>query len=1376
MLKYISYICKMNNRNTMNRLLRKIFTIAILANTICLTAQNTHLFTTDNGLSNSLINEIIQDKYGYIWIATEDGLNRFDGIKFKRYGTEDLSHSYVHSIYEDKDGTLWIGTLTGLLTYNRENDTFNQIPIIYNGDTIEAHISDIVEDSKGNIWVASTGRGLLICQDNIAHNCQEYVGIRDIEFTSSVIIENAIDKGGTSYDNLWIVAHKNGVYCINLKTKEVSLVPISNNKPLAENAFVQSINGEIYLSADGSNTMIYNREKHLFEPTNINSGGFFCSALSARDEEILIGTDGNGLFSYDSKKQEQHRIDLYSSQLNFSKAKIHSIFIDRNKGLWLGLFQKGVMYIPRSLSMIKSYGYRPNSTSDISSAAITAILAGDDNDLWIGTDGNGLYYVNKRGVAEQFEGDIPPTIMAIEHANSDKLWLCAYSDGLLLLDKNTGKVTSYNEKMSDVLKTYNKRTTCLEYDNNGNLWVGTYGSGVFRIGGRIESHISTSEDYNYNRNEPANNYINSIHAIGDNVWMGTYKGVSCYNTKIGAFVVVDKLLHDNIGSHVIYDICDDGNGTIWFATDLGLVRYNPMEKELEIIDNKAGLASEVAVAVTCDNLGRTWVGTYNGISCYDSKNRIIDNYYSHHGLQGNQFSRAAITTCTNGDIYFGGISGVTGFDPYTITPETSNLDLNVTGFLINGQEINSTNTSDNKPITTKSIIETDTFNISYTDRAFVLELSTFNFIGIERMRYEYRVPEESDEWSTNKQGDNIINIKTLSHGTYTIEMRAALDNLVSNVKTITVIVRPMWWQTWWAKTIFIVVALLLITLLTLSARERIKVKKELLEQEKAHSIDEAKFQFFFNLSHEIRTPLTLIINPIKELLNQEENENTKKYALIYRNSLRILRLINQLLDIRKIEKGQMVMQFTTVKIADFVKEVSNSFDYISEKRNIKTTFVCQMPDDITADIDPNQFDKILYNIYSNAYKFTPNKGEIKTTVGKDGNNIVITIEDNGCGIDPAIIHKIFDRFYQDTNEHSAQYAGTGIGLNYARNIVTLHNGTITATNQSTGTGAIFTVTIPQRQKNAKQQDNSEEIIPQTEETYLTTNVLEKERHRPSTNKVVLIVDDEPEISMFLQNELSRTYKVVCRSNGKDAYDYANKNDISMVISDIMMPEMDGITLCKKIKSNINLTHIPVILLTAKHSDEDRNKGLHTGADAYIAKPFDITHLRGTIHSLLSNRDRIMNKIHTQMSADPNNPKEGAPQRKVVMLKSQNEVLMQKVTQYIEQHISEPELNVASLAAYVGMSRVHMHRKLKELTGQSARDYIKSMRLQQAGILLKEKKLNISDVAYALGYNNLSHFSASFRDFFGMSPKDYMLAAKRNENNKAKEDESETKDI
>lgn len=1344
----------------MNNLYKHILcVVGFVISAIMLQAQNAHLFTTSNGLSNSLINEILQDKHGYIWIATEDGLNRFDGVGFKSYRVKELSHSYVHSVYEDSKGTLWVGTITGLLTYDRSTDTFTPVPIIVKGDTIQAHISDITEDSKGNIWAASTGRGLLVCKDNVARDCQEYIGVKDIEFLSSVTIEKRISSRGEQFDVLWIVAYKNGVYRINLESKEVSLVPLSDGRHLAENAFTENINGKIYLSAKGSNLMTYNRDKHLFVPTDIECGKSFCYALCAKNNQLMIGTDGNGLFSYDLETEELKRTDFYSSQLNFSKAKIHSIYVDRDNGIWLGLFQKGVMYIPRSLSMIKTFGYRPNSTSNISSAAVTSIKAGADNELWIGTDGNGLFYVDKNGHAKHVDPVLPPTIMDICPANEGKIWLCAYSDGLMLYDTKKKTIEQYNDKINKVLPNYNRRTTCMEYDNNGNLWVGTYGSGIIRIGDKIEGHISTSENDNYSRNEPANNYINSIHVIDDNVWMGTFKGVSCYNTKIGAFVVVDILLHNALGSHVIYDICDDKKGTLWFATDIGLVRYNPMKKELEIIDTSKGLASEIAVAVTCDSVGRTWVSTYNGISCYDNKTKNINNYYAHHGLQGNQFSRAAVTTCTNGDIYFGSISGVTGFNPYVITPGMEHLNLYVTRVILNGQEINSKTLSNGEPITTKPIIETDTFTISYTDKVFTLELSSFHFVGTERIRYEYKIDEKSDEWIANDKGNNQITLKNLRPGTYTIHLRASWENMISETKTKTIIITPMWWQSWWTIGFCILIILSIIAILINSAKERNKVKRELKEQEKAYSINEAKFQFFFNLSHEIRTPLTLIINPIKELVAQENNEHHKKHVLIYRNSIRILRLINQLLDIRKIEKGQMKMSFTSINIVDFVRDLQNNFDYIAEKRDIQTILNNELNNDAMTDIDINQFDKVIYNIYSNAFKFTPDGGEITTTISKDGESVIIRIADNGKGIDTKKLDKIFERFYQDTSKNDAKYVGTGIGLNYARSIVELHNGTITASNQPVGTGAILTVTIPQHQKGSKP-FNAEESYKSDNNEYITINPLEKERHRPSTNKTILIVDDEPEISTFLQNELTRTYKVVCRSNGKEAYEFANKQTVDLIISDVMMPMMDGMTLCKKIKNNINLNHIPVILLTAKHSDEDRHKGILTGADAYISKPFDMTHLRSTIQNILANRDRIMNRLNVAIEESYTHANELPSPRKVVAVKSQNEVLMQKVTQYIEMHISEPDLNVAALAAHVGMSRVHMHRKLKELTGQSARDFIKNVRLRQAGILLGEKTLNISDVAYALGYNNLSHFSASFRDFFGVSPKDYMHSAKK----------------
>jgi len=543
--------------------------------------------------------------------------------------------------------------------------------------------------------------------------------------------------------------------------------------------------------------------------------------------------------------------------------------------------------------------------------------------------------------------------------------------------------------------------------------------------------------------------------------------------------------------------------------------------------------------------------------------------------------------------------------------------------------------------------------------------------------------------------------------------------------------------------------------------ERLNHKQEMMRREHLEQVNEGKLQFFINISHEIRTPMSLIISPLEKLIAEnKEAEKQAVYQLMYRNSQRILRLINQLLDIRKIDKGQMFVKMSETDLVSFIDDLMTTFDYQAKKRDITLLFKHEMPE-LKAWIDVNNFDKVLVNILSNAFKFTPEHGEIivnmltgSTDAGPDAlrQYFEITISDTGIGLEEDKIEKIFERFYQIDNSLTDVNFGTGIGLHLAKNLVELMHGEIYARNKSEGQGCEFIIRLPlgDAHLNQLERELSHVLSVQSnrEKPALDDSLgeVQTSKVKPKTKYRVLIVEDEDEIRHYLHSELADTYRISECVNGREALEFILKEKPDLVISDVMMPEMDGITLCKKLKANININHIPVILLTAKSSDEDKAEGFEIGADAYVAKPFNVELLKKRVANIIENRERLEYK--------PADSEENKALIKPVVLKPNDQVLIEKIMKIISENIADSELNVEMLAMGVGMSRVHMHRKLKELTNMSARDFIKSIRLKQAAELLSHQKLTVSEVAYALGFNNLSHFSNTFREFYGISPKEY----------------------
>jgi DNA-binding response OmpR family regulator len=527
--------------------------------------------------------------------------------------------------------------------------------------------------------------------------------------------------------------------------------------------------------------------------------------------------------------------------------------------------------------------------------------------------------------------------------------------------------------------------------------------------------------------------------------------------------------------------------------------------------------------------------------------------------------------------------------------------------------------------------------------------------------------------------------------------------------------------------------------------------------EHAEKISEAKLQFFTNISHEIRTPMTLILGPLEKLLHTHKDAETQQsYQLMYRNAQRILRLINQLMDMRKIDRGQMKLRVRETDLVGFVEDVMKSFEYSAQKKNIRFNFHHEV-DKLQAWIDINNFDKILFNILSNAFRFTPDYGEIDVFLTQHPDTFEIKIIDSGIGLKEEDVERIFDRFYQVESEGRLSNYGTGVGLHLTRSLVELHHGTIRAFGRADRPGAVFLVTAPLG--NAHLNPNEiETILPQTfPEAALETlhenrinveaeteNTAETD-HKAKTRYRILIAEDDKEVNQYIRNELKSQYNIHQVYNGKEALDYTLTEKPDLIITDWMMPELDGISLSKKVKLNVNTEHIPIIILTSKTLEENQIQGMETGADAFITKPFNIDILKTTITNLLANRERLKGKFQSQSDGKIEN----------IRLKSANEQLMERILKVVNENISNPDLTVEMLSTEVGLSRVHLHRKLKELTNQSSRDFIRNIRLSQAAALMKNKNLSISDVAYAVGFSTLSHFSSSFKDFYGMPPKEYM---------------------
>lgn len=1340
-----------------------------------LAAQTGKFYSTNNELSSSLINQIFQDKRGFIWIATEYGLNRFDGLRFSNYkhvsgDSTSIKNNYVRTLFEDSRQNLLVGCIDGLMKYDSETDTFREIPMIRAGKRVFPHITQMQKLHNGEIWVVTTGQGIFRLDEEKQQAESIDAIMRQVNYNfQSNLYED-------SHYNIWIGTEGDGLICYLPDTQEVRVFryPVINDNYVS--AIGEDKYGNLFIGTQKHGLSRYEREQNRFVPVPYMGGeelSIYC--LTLVDDRLLIGTDGQGLKTYNRMTGKIEDYSINSAPLDFSEGKIHTIMEDRDKNLWVGLFQKGIVLMPKQENPFEYYGNKSIHYNPIGQGCVMSIYQDSNRHLWVGADNEGIFELDAEGkrLRHYQPGNDPRsmanTIMCMYEDTNGDFWLGTYTRGLAKLNRRTGECEY-------PLPVDNEKIFSITEDRHKNLYIATFGSGFYQYNlvTKELKHYESSKDEtgDLTRNELANDWVNYIFCDSEGmIWLGHYKGISCFNPVNESFInyrKVNTLVEDRVG----YVVQEDHAGNIWAGTTDGLYCFNKKTDELTCFTVADGLPNNVICGICEDEEHNMWISTYMGICKYDAKTGRYINYYAGDGLQGNEFTHGAFYKDEAGKVYFGGINGITYFQPSSIESVLKDTKVWITDFSIFNQPVRKNTRSGRHTVIYTSVPDANMFQLAHYDNTFSIVFSTLQYNNPEQISYQYKIEELSNQWLSTEPGVNRVTYNNLLPGKYTFHVRALSHGNLSEIRTVKILITPPWYEMWWAYCIYAFLFGLLVLGIVNYILSRMRHRREIMKREHAEQLNEAKLQFFINISHEIRTPMTLIINPLEKLLAEKKGgEVQKTYLMIYRNAQRILRLINQLMDIRKLDKGQMFMKFRETDMVGFIDDVMLTFDYMARKKKIHFSFEHVMPQ-LKVWVDMNNFDKILMNIFSNAFKYTPEQGEITVilSTGRDSTRrdplkeyFEITVTDNGIGLDREKIERIFERFYQIDNDVTKSNFGTGIGLHLSRSLVELHHGIILAENREDAPGSRFIIRIPLGSAHLRTdelEDVEAVITPHTvlvkpektdlEEAFEEEEDEESKKAGKSKNRMrILIVEDEEEILSYLKEELEGDYRIMTRKNGREAYDTILADTPDLVISDIMMPEMDGLSLCRKIKQNTNVNHVPVILLTAKSKPEDTMEGMATGADAYMVKPFNTELLKNTIANLIANRKLLKSKFSGAQQQEDKVQK--------LSMKSADEILMSKIMKVINENLSNPDLNVEMLAANVGLSRVHVHRKLKELTNLSARDFIKNIRLQQAAALLKEKKLTVSEVAYATGYTNLSHFSSSFKEVHGMSPKEYMLA-------------------
>ena len=1357
---------------TINQL---IITMMICLFSIQTWAQSGKLFNTDNQLSSNLATQVFQDKSGFIWIATRNGLNTYDGyhitvIKKDMSNFLGLNSNYINSIAQDEKEHILLGTNNSLLEFT--GSEFLKIPMLDSkGKELATYVKQIYPLRNKDVAVATSGYGIMLKKQN-EQKCHAMKGeVEKLKYIHKLLE----DKRG----RLWIITEDGKLYRKETNGRVTS--HFAGTEGVDAQDILQDALGNLYLASKNQGVYLLRAGSNAFARIsnigNLPIGNIYIS----RNNKLYIGCDGLGVYVYDPQTGFLQDNPLFSRLVNLAKSKVTSIIEDNHGNIWVSMLQKGVFMQSNVQNDFNYMGFRLGNRNVIGENCVTSLSINQGNQVWVGTDKDGLYLFNiaTRSVEGHFLNQ--STVLTLCKDQQGRTWVGTYTDGLGYMDA-AGSFHPVDLGISKSVGIFD-----IKQDPQGNIWIATMGEGLFCLqkdGSRRNYKAKYGADNNLKVNSLPNDYLikMALSKDGNHVYIATSVGLACLDRKRNSWVSTFKginCLNKNSFSHCVFV---DSKDHVWYGTEDGAFCFD-FRKGIKpkLYTTANGLTDNSVASITEDYQGNIWLGTIKGLNKLALKSGTITKFYAESGLQSNEFSDASVCTTQDGKtILMGGSGGLNWFQADQVRQHPWQAKVVISGFILNNKMVTPGMKSGSYTITDNWSTFSRDFQLSHEDNTFTLQLSTLTYNDVEQISYVYSI--NGDAWRTVPAGQNELAFSHMAPGSYKYRIKAICNGYETPVKEFTIIVHPAWYASIWAKLFYL---LLLIAAIMLYLRHRKRqMEDQLILQQHIHAeeMGEAKIKFFMNISHEIRTPLTLIITPLLSLIKEDKEPHRQGiYEIIRKNSERILHLINQMMDLRKIDKGQMMMRMCQTDMVGFINEEYELFRQQALAKNIDFEYQHDS-EELAVWIDRNNFDKVIINILSNAFKFTPTAGHILLSLTHTDHHAYISIKDSGIGIPKDKLGTIFQRFYQTPADPNDRNVGTGIGLDLTRSLVELHYGTISARNNEGEKGSKFEhgsefiIRIPLGKDHLKPEEliDEEEVkekqnrelaeVKQLEQEVKETENAEKAESAAVTtdmqgklpasargNKAeIVIVEDEEDIQNYLKAQLASDFKIRTYPNGKVALNEILKNKPDLVISDVMMPEMDGTTLCTKLKVNINTNDVPVILLTAKSREEDQLEGLQTGADAYILKPFNMDILRRTIINLLTMRRTLKNKFTGNERQE-----EKVEQRQI---QTPDDALMQRVMEVINENIGDSDLSVDMIAQKVGISRVHLHRKMKELTNQTPHSFIRNIRLQQAAKLLKDGKQSITDVMYICGFSNSASFSTMFKNLYGCSPREYMQNA------------------
>jgi signal transduction histidine kinase/ligand-binding sensor domain-containing protein/DNA-binding response OmpR family regulator len=1357
--------------------MRLVFLTALLLLSLSLFAQSEHYNFSKldiyNGLSHNQVNSILKDADGFVWFGTMSGLNRYDGYSCKIFRNKhndstSLYDNYITSLYELPDRKMWVMTRDTPCIYNSHTEKFdaNYRSYLHSLGLPPGPIINITKGSNGRYWFLYDSLDLYLYSsaDKKVRPFRQNFKFNPPEKITSI--------KETRDGKLWVV----------YQTGLLQLFDVNLNKIIFSSTALQQLNkglnvynlsidsdGDLWLCCFTYGVFLFHPSDNSIRQFNDKSFPKLNSTLvstTVQDNNgiIWVSTDHGGINLIDKKNfNVSYLLNDPKDPRSLSQNSITALYKDDNGIIWMGTYKQGVNYLNGNIVKFPHYHHQESNTSSLQYDDVNRFVEDKLGNIWIGTNGGGLiYFDRKKNTFKQYlhdpnnENSLSNNVvvsLCIDH--EDKLWIGGFYGGLSCFDGK--KFTHYRHIDNDPSSLADDKVWEIFEDRDQNLWVGTLGSGL----DLFDRKAKRFEHYRYREGKPSPFRSNFVSAIlqdrKGNLWIGTAIGVVVFEKNNTTPVPYQTNDGSNLSNNNIICILEDSKGRIWVGTREGLNLYNEQTKNYQTFTTADGLPDNTILNIVEDNHQTLWISTPNGLCNAIPKQKetglgfTVINYDEMNNLQNREFNDNAALKTRAGELIFGGPSGFNIIDPDKIKRPVYHSKIVFTGLQILNNDVEVGEEINGRVLLQQSLPQQQAINLKYKENVFSIEFASLDFSHSTRDKYAYMLEGFSSDWLYADGSQRRVTYTNLDPGHYTFKVKILnADGVWSEVKTLQINIAPPFWRT---PVAYILYTLSIFGILFLARKimlDRVHMKFEMRQQrreaERAHAIEQLKTKFFTNVSHEFRTPLSLIISPLDKIIKNTNDEDQKKQLnLVHRNAKRLLNLVNQLLDFRKIEVQGLKLYPAIGDIVQFAEDISYSFSDIAEKKGIQFSFSSNV-ESLEIYFDKDKVEKILFNLLSNAFKYTHNNGMVSVRLihtprsgeEKDG-MVAIEVQDNGIGIPTDQHDRIFERYFQTDVPESMVNQGTGIGLAITKEFVRLHNGVITVKSEPEK-GTCFTVTLPA--KKIHEPSVQPTTVPASVED--SEQIVFEESQSNGKKKTIVIVEDNEDLRFYLKENLRGQYHVEEAINGREGWEKIKMINPDLVVSDIMMPLIDGIELAKKIKNDTITAHIPVILLTAMGSEEKQIEGFQAGVNDYITKPFTFEILASRIKNLLAQQKLLQKRFQKQIEVNPSE----------VTVTPVDEKFLKQALEVVEKFIDKPEFSVEDFSREMFMNRVTLYKKILALTGKAPLEFIRSIRLKRAAQLLEKSGMSVSEIAYEVGFNNPKNFTKYFKEEFKVLPSQY----------------------